>query len=221
MKNRPFPTRTAVRRWLVAGLAALPVIAAAQPAPTDVWTRTNADLRLGFETIKLPGNEHIGLLGTSYLAELRRGLCAGPAVYGAASGQHGGLFLVGAEAALCTSLVGPLSLEAGLFVGGGGGGGAPVGSGLMLRPHADLLWDFGGYRVGVSVSNVRFPSGQINSSQVGVVFGMDTGFTYLPAGTGGVPFQGVGRTGIGIDRMLMVGGAYRPRAGSTAKSAAR
>jgi hypothetical protein len=90
----------------------------------------------------------------------------------------------------------------------------------MLRPHADLLWDFGGYRAGVSVSNVRFPSGQINSTQWGLVFGMNTEFAYLPSGRSSVPFAGDGRTGLGFDRILGVGGLYRPKAGSQGVSGA-
>ncbi len=220
MKTRPWPDRHAVPHLLIACLALLPGCVLAQADTAPAWTRANADLRAGFETVKLPGNQHMGLLGTSYLLELRPGLCVGPAVYGSISGQHGGLFTVGAEAALCTALMGPLSLEAGLFVGGGGGGGVPVGGGLMVRPHADLLWDFGGYRAGVSVSNVRFPNGQINSTQVGLVLGMNTAFTYLPSGRDAVPFYGSGRTGVGVDRVLAVGGVYRPRAGSTTVSGA-
>ncbi len=218
MTSRSTAVRCAALRLLGASLAVLPGLALAQAEAAPVWTRANADLRAGFETIKLPGNEHLGLLGSSYLIELRPGLCVGPAVYGSVSGQRGGLFTVGAEAALCTVLVGSLSLEAGLYVGGGGGGGAPVGGGLMLRPHADLLWDFGGYRAGVSVSNVRFPSGQIDSTQFGLVLGMNTEFRYLPGGRDAVPFNGSGRTGVGLDRIRAVGGVYRPRAGSTANS---
>jgi hypothetical protein len=128
-------------------------------------------VRLGYETVQLPGDEQMGLLGTSYLVEVARGLCLGPGVYSAVSGQRGGLFVVGAEAAVCTQLYGPIHLQAGLYVGGGGGGAAPVGGGLMLRPHIDLLWDFGsGYRAGVSWASVHFPSGQIDSQQFGLVF---------------------------------------------------
>ena len=90
------------------------------------------------------------------------------------------------------------------------------------RPDAaartlDLLWDFGGYRAGVSVSNVRFPSGQINSTQFGLVLGMNTEFKYLPSGRDAVPFSGSGRTGVGMDRMLAVGGVYPPAGGRTGR----
>lgn len=205
---------------LFLALALLPGVTLAQTAPPNSWERTNVDLRIGYETVTLPGDEKMGLVGTSYLPELREGLCAGPAVYGAASGKRGGLFTVGAEAALCIRLVGPLGLQTGLYVGGGGGGGAPVGGGLMLRPHADLLWDLGGYRLGVSVSRVRFPSGEIDSTQFGLVLAMNTQFVHRP-GTSDAPAQfGGGRTGIGTDRILAVAGAYRPASGSRGNSGA-
>ncbi len=199
-------------------LALVPGVTIAQSAPPNSWARTNVDLRIGYESVSLPGNERMGLVGTSYLVELREGLCVGPAVYGAASGQRGGLFTAGAEAALCIPLAGPLRLEAGLYVGGGGGGAAPVGGGLMLRPHADLLWDLGGYRLGVSVSNVRFPSGQINSTQFGLVLGMNTQFIHLPGGTDAMPYFGGARTGVGFDRILGVVGGYRPVSGTKGNS---
>ncbi len=204
----------------LAPLAALPSPAAAQSVDALAPQRHDALVRLGYETVKLPGSETMGLLGTSYLLELRPGLCVGPGVYSAISGQRGGLFVVGAEAALCVDLAGPLSLRAGLFAGGGGGGAAPVGSGLMLRPHADLMWDFGAVRAGVSVSHVRFPSGQIDSSQFGVVFEMDTDFSYLarPASAAAqAPHRGRA-DGLGVDRFVAVAGAYFPASGTLANS---
>ncbi len=207
-------------RFLCLALALPSGAAFAQSAPPNAWARTNVDLRIGYETVTLPGDEKMGLVGVSYLVELREGLCVGPAVYGAASGKRGGLFTVGAEAALCIRLAGPLGLETGLYVGGGGGGGAPVGGGLMLRPHADLLWDFGGYRLGVSVSNVRFPSGEINSTQFGLVLAMNTQFIHLPGGSDPMPYFGGARTGVGFDRILGVVGAYRPASGAKGNSGA-
>lgn len=199
-----------LRSWLVPLLvgwllAAAPWGAAAQVSSTD------ADLRLGVENVALPAGETMGLIGASYLLELGHGLCAGPAVYGAVTGQRGGLFVVGAEAAWCTRIAGPLRLEAGLFVGGGGGGAAPVGGGLMLRPHVDLLWDSGAWRAGVSLSRVSFPSGDIGSTQLGLVVEFPTAFTHLPPGNAAVP----GASGLGFDRVLAVAGAYLPPSGST------
>lgn len=194
-----------------AGLCAALVGTAQAESP---WVVDKAIVRLGYETVQLPGDEQMRLLGTSYLVEVARGVCLGPGVYSAVSGQRGGLFVVGAEAALCTQLYGPIHLQAGLFVGGGGGGAAPVGGGLMLRPHIDLLWDFGnGYRAGVSWASVRFPSGQIDSQRLGVVFESAVSFGYQPPGSGRGRLDS-----IGIDRFLAVGGAYFPRSGATGNS---
>jgi len=208
------------RRALAAALCLLPALALAQAAPAGDWRSAPASARIGYETISLPGDEKMGLVGLAYLVQVRPGLCLGPAVYGAASGQRGGFFTIGAEAALCTQLVGPLNLQTGLYVGGGGGAAAPVGGGLMLRPYANLLWDFGPLRAGVSVSSVNFPNGDIDSSQLGVVFDMPMDFGYVPVGNTMPARLGAARTGMGFDRFLAVGGVYRPRNGSLGTSGA-
>ncbi len=218
MNTRRSPHPVLQRRALAAALCFLPAWAFAQATPAGDWHALPASARIGYETITLPGDERMGLVGLTYLVEARPGLCLGPAVYGAASGQRGGFFTIGAEAALCTQLVGPLGLQAGLYVGGGGGAAAPVGGGLMLRPYANLLWDFGPFRAGVSVSSVNFPNGDIDSSQVGVVFDMPMSFGYLPVGSAKPARLGSTRNGMGFDRVLAVGGVYRPRSGSLGTS---
>jgi len=174
----------------------------------------SAHARVGFERIRLPGDERVGLLGTSYLVDLPvvEGLAAGPAVYGAITGHRGGFFAIGGEAAWRRQLAGPLGIELGLFAGGGGGAGAPAGGGLMLRPHADLLWDFGRFALGLSVSRVQFPSGDIGSTQVGVVFNAINDFRYVPAARIGTPVRPRGRAGLGFDRIQLVGGMVHLRA---------
>src|SRR5439155_1075392 len=101
------------------------------------------------------------------------GLPIGPAVYGAISGQRGGFFTIGGEAAWRQRLIGPFGVEFGMYVGGGGGGGAPQGGGLMLRPHVDLLADLGSVALGVSLSHIEFPNGQISSTQWGLVLNVN------------------------------------------------
>ncbi|MEO7338264.1 MAG: hypothetical protein ABIV63_16955, partial [Caldimonas sp.] len=175
-----------------------------------------AHARIGFERIKFPGNERVGLVGTSYLVDVPAlsGLAIGPAVYGAITGRRGGFFTFGGEAAWRRQLAGPLGLELGLYAGGGGGAGAPQGGGLMLRPHADLLWDFGPFALGLSVSRVRFPNGDIDSTQVGIVFNAINEFRYVPAARLTTPVRGSGRTGFGFDRVQLVSGIYRTRSGT-------
>jgi hypothetical protein len=176
-----------------------------------------AHTRLTFESVRFPGGEHVGLLGTSYLVDVTKhsGWAAGPAVYGAATGHRGGFFTFGAEAAWRKSLFGPLGVELGLYAGGGGGSGAPQGGGLMLRPHADLLWETGRYAIGLSVAKVRFPNGQIDSTQAGLVLDVATDFNFFPAGQLDTPALTGGRTGVSFDRIQVVGGVYRTRSGST------
>lgn len=208
------------RRAFAAALCFVPGLALSQAPPGDAWRSLPAFARLGYETVTLPGDEKMGLAGMSYLVQPTEGLCLGPAVYGAASGQRGGFFTIGAEAALCTRLYGPLNIVAGLYVGGGGGAAAPQGGGLMLRPHADLMWDFGPLRAGVSWSKVYFPNGDIDSDQLGVVLDLPLSFGYQPAGQPSLASWAGQRGGIGFDRILAVAGVYAPRGHSLGVSGA-
>jgi len=198
----------------IAALLCAPGLALAQIGGDTGWRDKPAFARLGYETVTLPGDEKMGLAGLSYLVQPTEGLCLGPAVYGAASGQRGGFFTIGAEAALCTRVYGPLNVMAGLYVGGGGGAAAPQGGGLMLRPHVDLMWDFGPLRAGLSWAKVYFPNGEIDSDQLGVVVDVPMSFGYLPAGRHGLSSWGGQRGGMGFDRFIAVAGVYAPRSSS-------
>ena len=228
--NRLVDTLHALGRCLLAGAtiaAACPALAAeavpalaadgAAAAPSDpVVARPAAHARITFESVRFPGNERVGFIGTTYLVDLPRvaGLSVGPAVYGAITGRRGGFFTVGGEVAWRRPLIGPLGFELGFYAGGGGGAGAPQGGGLMLRPHADLLWDFGSYAAGLSVSRVHFPNGDIDSTQLGLVLNVVSDFRFVPARRLDTPTRGSGRSGFGFDRIQAVAGFYRPRGGT-------
>ena len=185
-------------------------------APTLAMPSSHA--RIGFEQIQFPGeSQRVGLVGTTYLIDVgaASGLALGPAVYGAISGNHGGFFSLGGEVAWRHRLVGPVGVELGLYAGGGGGGGAPSGSGLTLRPHADLVWDLGAVAVGASISKFRFSGGQVDSNQVGLVVNINSDFRFIPAERLGEPTRGGGRAGLGFDRVQFIGGAYRTPEGKT------
>lgn len=173
-----------------------------------------AEIKASLENVRLPGNESMGVVGTGYLIEVAPGVFAGPAVYGALTGQRGGFFAVGGEFAWRQPLASRLALEAGFYGGGGGGGAAQVGGGLMIRPHADLMWDFGEYRAGVSASRVRFVNGGISSSQLGLVFSADSEFTWLPPALAGQAVDYLPHSGAGFDRVIITAGNYKPRPGS-------
>ena len=172
-------------------------------------------MRLGYERLGLQGGETLGLFGTTYLVDIAPGVAVGPALYGAVSGRRGGFFTYGAEVAWRTHLAASLELGFGTFFGGGGGGAAPQGGGLMLRPHADLLWHAGGpYLLGLSLADVRFPNGRIDSTQLGVVLEVASDFASFPAAGLDVARSAPGRTGVGVDRVQTLASVYRPRPGT-------
>ncbi len=168
------------------------------------------EVRFNVEKMKLPGNESTGLLGASYLFNAFPNIYIGPAVYGTVTGNRGGFFTGGGEVAWRHPLFSRVEVEAGLYVGGGGGHGAPVGGGLMLRPHLDLMWNLGGIKTGVSLSQVHFPSGDIKSNQFGLVLAFDNRFLYSPAHTAGQSVSLSERAGMGFDRIALTAASYKP-----------
>ena len=179
IRNRAATTRCSA---LWAAIVWLPAVAA--EATTHEST---IDVGIGYEQLKLPADEKMGLMGASVLFPLGSQWWAGPAVYGAASGQRGGLFVGGAELQRRFALPWEWDLRAGVFAGGGGGAAAPVGGGLMLRAAATLTHDIGPLRGGLSWSHVRFPSGEISSSQLGLVLSWERPFRYFDAQDAGQP----------------------------------
>ncbi|CAG1018732.1 hypothetical protein BURC_03541 [Burkholderiaceae bacterium] len=200
-------------RWLTGIGMATGGLACAQSS-TDALVVRPAQVKLGLERVDLRGGERMGLFGMSYLVDMGQGFSLGPAGYGAVSGQRGGLFTIGGEAAWQRRLVGPLTLDLGFYAGGGGGGSASLGSGLMLRPHADLLWDFGPFLAGLSWSQVRFADTDVRSNQLGLVLSAKSRFRYVPRERIGMRSDIGGRTGMGFDRIHAVVGGYQPRSGS-------
>ena len=170
-----------------------------------------AMFRASVEQIELSASEKMGLVGTGYLVDIAPNLYLGGAVYGAYSGERGGFFTIGPELAWQQRLYRNVEWSTGLYAGAGGGGGATelVGGGLMLRPHVDLMWNFGVHRVGVSASKVYFPSGKINSNQIGLVYSANTEFLQLDPFYFGEPKMYEQRTGIGFDRIQAVAGKYQ------------
>jgi hypothetical protein len=170
---------------------------------------------LGFEVLRLPHGERMGLASGSLLFDVGGDWAFGPAVYAAASGHRGGFFAGGVELQRRWGLTPGLALATGVFVGGGGGGAAPVGSGLMLRPAVTLLKDLGpSLQAGLSFSAVRFPSGQIASNQIGLTLGWRSEFDYL-TGASGSPTPVPSRsTGLGFDRMSVTASTYHFTDGS-------
>ncbi|WP_051711038.1 hypothetical protein [Andreprevotia chitinilytica] len=217
MKSHPLKTSALVVSLCIAALGGLckSAYAAESEQGSEVLKAEHALLHFGLEKIKLPGNESMGMLNTSYLIEFSPEWYFGPSVYGSVSGKHGGFYTIGGELTWRHPLVSRLSLETGVYAGGGGGGTALVGGGLMLRPHADLTWDFGAYRAGISASQVRFPNGHINSNQLGLILDFDTDFLHTDVAAGDYAWSPTERSGVGFDRAMIVVGRYQPKHNSS------
>ena len=186
------------------------------PAAGAVPLRTlDARVRLGGEFIHLPGHERTGLAGLTELLNVGGEWWVGPGVYGAATGKRGGLFVPGVEGAWSHPFNDYLAVDAGVFAGGGGGANAPVGGGLMLRPHMDLVFRFPGFYTGPTLSKVWFTSGQINSTQFGWMLNVDSSFRYRPADFTGVATDG-SATGLGFDHVDATVTMAHPRGSRTA-----
>ena len=223
--RRPLKTALAPLRFaplVIAAAAALLMPLAVQAQADALRTESlPTSGMLGFELIRLPHGERMGLVGGSLLFDIGADWGFGPAIYGAATGQRGGFFVGGVELQRRWDLGSGFSLATGLYAGGGGGANAPVGGGLMLRPAVTLLKDLGSsLQAGLSLSSVRFPSGQISSNQLGLTLAWRSEFMHfsgLGAGmSGGSTDAGsapvaiaLGRAaGLGFDRMAATATSY-------------
>ena len=166
------------------------------------FTTTPTTVRLTSETLTLPANEKMGMLGGSMLFDVSDRARVGVGSYGAVRGERGGFITLGVEGELRQPLVDAWSARAGLFVGAGGGRGGYTlsGGGLMLRTDMGLVYDTRGLgNLGFGVSRVSFPSGTIKSSQAYVQYdypfhtllrsGWPSASNSTPSGTG---FLGLG-----------------------------
>ena len=203
------PSRCKTNLALGAALALLSCASARADEPSMRTAPVRAEL--GFERITLPADERLGLVGGSVLFPLADRWWAGLGVYGAATGQRGGLFVGGAEIRREWSLPWGFDLGTGLYAGGGGGAAAPVGSGLMLRGALTLSRDLGPLRAGLTWSHVRFPSGDIQSSQWGVLLSWQRPFRYFDADAVGQRQPSGNTTGLGFRRIAGTVGTYSLR----------
>jgi hypothetical protein len=217
-RRLPHPARLSLLA-LAATFAAAGARAAA-PAPfADVVNESgvqvmSARTRLGFESVHLPGSERMGLLGLTELVATGTDSWIGVGIYGAATGNRGGLFVPGVEVGFTPRLSENFALDLGLFAGGGGGHGAPVANGLMLRPHVDLVWRGPGFYTGPTMSVVHFGGGDISSVQLGWAFEMASDFRVRFADAGSGSEAGLPATGFGFSRIEATFTRDEPRHGS-------
>lgn len=169
-------------------------------------------ITLGGEVVRLPSDERMGLAGGAILFGAGDEWWFGPAVYGAASGSRGGLFVGGLQVLKRWPLADRWWLHTSVYAGGGGGAAAPVGGGLMWRPELALMRSFGPFAVGITGSHVRFATGEIGSSQLGMLLSWRGDFVHRGLGAGDT--HGEIRTGLGFDALAGTATQLRFRDGS-------
>lgn len=192
------------------------VAAPVAPQATAPEVRAAA-LELNWTPLTMPTGERTALLGGSYLVSLGEHWGLGPAVYGAAQGQYGGLFTAGFTLQRRLRLAPHWHAVAGLYAGAGGGVSSDrvrAGGGLMLRPELSLRREFGPWYLGLGVAQVQFPSGNINDTHWALTIGrMDSVTSFSPAGSG-LNGRADTRTGMGFDELALSASAETP-CGST------
>ena len=150
--------------------------------PPAAWRDAPAVGRIGYETIELPSGEKMGLVGLTYLVEPFAGLCLGPAVYGAASGQRGGFFTIGAEAALCTRISRPAERGRRAVRGRRRRRGRAGGRRADAAPARRSAVGLRPLRAGVSRRACTFPTATSTADQLGFVLDVPMSFGYVTGG---------------------------------------
>jgi|FLOH01.1.fsa_nt_gi hypothetical protein len=133
----------------------------------------HASIQTSYENLTLANGEDMGLIGVNYLLHPNDHFYYGLGTYGAVTGDRGGFFTGGFTTGVKYELVKDLYIDAGVFLGGGGGASADgQGGGLMFKAYSGLLVDFGTYSLGANYSYIKFPNGDIDSTQIGFVADM-------------------------------------------------
>ncbi len=180
-----------------------------------------AAIEASWTPLRMPNGDKTALLGGSYLMAVNDDWGFGPSVYGAAKGNYGGLFTLGLTAQGRWRLGANAHVAAGLYAGAGGGVGSSqvrFGGGLMLRPELSLRLQAGDWYSGLALSHVRFPSGNISDSSVGLVLGRSSNFSSFSPSDSGKRGRASQRTGLGFDEIALQGGYATPRAGTRNRS---
>jgi hypothetical protein len=173
---------------LAAGALALPCQGAPVPdaAPTETSSlqRNDARLMLDYQTVRVPGDSPIDLMGFHVYMPVADGISVGAGLLAPlVSGRYGGFMgaSVGVQGRL--RLGGPVVALAALSAGGGAGGRSPEhakqlsGTGSFMRGQLALGYDAGDFTVGAGVSRLKFRRSLIDNSQLNVF--LDIPFSYL------------------------------------------
>jgi len=164
--------------------------ALAQPTEAGGLRANEALLTLEYQTIKVPGDRPIDLMGFHLHHQVLDGVYLGFGFYAPLfKGEYGGFVAADLGAHVRRRLAGPVFGIAGLAAGGGGGGRSVEhskllsGSGGFAKGYVGLGYDFGSFTFGATVSKLKFRKSIIDGTQANLF--MEIPYAYL---TG--PFSG-------------------------------
>lgn len=167
--------------------------ALAQTSEPSSLRANDALLTLEYQTIKVPGDRPIDLIGFHLYHRVFDGAYLGVGFYAPLfKGEYGGFVAADLGAHIRRRLAGPVWGIAGLSAGGGGGGRSVEhskllsGNGGFAKGYLGLGYDFGRFTLGATVSKLKFRKAIIDSTQANLF--IEVPYSYL---TG--PFSGHGR----------------------------
>jgi len=183
--SRPF--RGGSWRFVALGLLALAgATAAAEQAaePATALRRDGGLFTAEYQSVKVPGDRPIDLIGAHLYHRLGEGLYVGAGFYAPlVQGEYGGFVAADLGLHARRPLWGRWFGVAGLSAGGGGGGRDVEhskrlsGSGGFAKGYAGLVYDFGDFSAGATVARLKFRHALIDSSQLNLM--LEVPFTYL------------------------------------------
>ncbi len=129
-------------------------------------------VRLNFIPVQMPTafdpnlKPTMGLMGLHYQTPLNEWLYAGVGMYGAVTGDQGGLFTLGIELGFKKQLYKNLYFDANMHFGGGGGYRYLINDGAFINPNIGLKYQEKRFAFGVQYSHVDFYTGHIKSDAI-------------------------------------------------------
>lgn len=148
-------------------------------APDDPFTMSNVPtfMTLSYENVKRSeGDEDIGLFGVNMDFEIYKPVYGGIGLYGAGSGDLGGLFVFGANLGLRKNIYNNWWADTSYFAGGGGahhdGDEDENYSGLMTRANIGLSYNISGLLIGGGYSYIHYSDYGVSSKQFGLTLTM-------------------------------------------------
>ena len=108
----------------------------------------------------------MGLMGLHYQMPINNWLYGGIGMYGAITGDQGGLFTLGIELGINKKIYNNLYLDANFHFGGGGGYRYLINDGAFINPNIGLQYKLDKFNIGLQYSHVDFYTGHIKSNSV-------------------------------------------------------